>query len=53
MVYVGGGTDFALHVKVRSSSLGFVKQNLIFLGLPTDEKIIITMMNMMQCRNSA
>ena len=53
MVYVGGGTEFALHVKVMFSSLGFVKQNLILLGLPTDEKIIITVMNMIQCRNSA
>ena len=53
MVYVGGGTEFALHVKVMFSSLGFVKQNLILLGLPTDEKIIITVMNMMQSRNSA
>ena len=52
MVYVGGGTEFALHVKVMFSSLGFVKQNLILLGLPTDEKIIITVMNMIQCRNS-
>ena len=45
MVYVGRGTEFALHVKVMSSSLGFVKQNLILLGLPTDEKIIINVMN--------
>ena len=53
MVYVGGGTEFALHVKVMFSSLDFAKQNLILLGLPTDEKIIITVMNMVQCRNSA
>ena len=53
MVYVGGGTELALHVKVMSLSLGFVKQNVILLGLPTDEKIIITVMNMMQSRNSA
>ena len=53
MVYVGGGTEFALHVKVMSSSLGFVKQNLILLGLPMGEKIILTKMNMMQSRNSA
>ena len=53
MVYVDGGTEFALHVKVMFSTLGFVKQNLILLGLPTDEKIILTGMNMMQCRNRA
>ena len=45
MVYVGGGTEFALHVKVMFASLSFVKQNLILLGLPTDEKIIINVMN--------
>ena len=49
MVYVGGGTEFALHVKVMFSWLGFAKQNLILLGLPTDEKIILTVMNMIQC----
>ena len=44
MMYVGGGTEFALHVKVMFSSLDFAKQNLILLGLPTDEKIIITVL---------